>query len=90
MKIKFYIQPNSSENKICGVHGDAIKLKIKSPPVDGKANKEIIEFLSEFLEIPKSKIEILHGSTGRNKLVHLQVLPDQEKTITALLSLANA
>lgn len=81
MNIKFYIQPNSSENKICGVHGDAIKLKIKAPPVDGKANKEIIEFLSDYLSLSKSHIEIKHGDTGRNKLVHLNISKDLEPII---------
>lgn len=81
MKIKFYIVPQSSENKLCGYHGDAIKLKIKAPPVDGKANKAIIIFLAEFLNIPKKYIDIKHGDTGRNKLVEFNVDKSQENEI---------
>lgn len=85
MKIKFLIVPNSSENKLSGVHGDAIKLKIKAPPVDGKANKEIISYLAEILNLSKKQISIKHGDTGRSKLVEIDVDASLEAEIKKIL-----
>lgn len=73
MKIKIYIQPSASRNEIVGLHGDALKIKIKAPPVDGEANDELISFLSKFLKTAKKNIQILHGLTGRNKLIEILI-----------------
>lgn len=73
MLLSFYILPNSSENKLCGLHNGAIKLKLRAPPVDGAANKAIIEYLSEILNIPKKNIEIKRGDLSRHKQVELLV-----------------
>lgn len=87
MKIKVYIQPNASRSEVIGMHGDALKIKIKAPPVDGEANKEIIRFLSECLDLAKKNISILHGDTGRNKLVEIDVDPQQESEIKTKLKI---
>jgi uncharacterized protein (TIGR00251 family) len=71
--LSFYILPNSSENKLCGLHNGAIKLKLRAPPVEGAANQAIIEYLSEVLKIPKKNIEIKRGELSRNKQVELHV-----------------
>ena len=68
-------QPNSSKNKISGVYGEAIKINIKAPAVEGAANKELIKFLSKTFKIPKSEIE-LKGETSKQKKV---ILPLNEK-----------
>ena len=68
-------QPNSSKNKIAGVYGDAIKINIKAPAVEGAANKELIKFLSKTFKVPKSEIE-LKGETSKQKKV---ILPLNEK-----------
>ncbi len=49
-----------------------VKIRLKAPPVDGKANKELIEFLSDILDVPPSRIEIVAGQTHRNKLVAIE------------------
>lgn len=69
-----HAQPNSSKNQIVGLHGDRLKIKLKSPPVDGKANECLIEFLSEMLEISKSKIHLIKGQTGREKNLFIEGL----------------
>lgn len=66
---KIFVQPRSSKNMITGVHGDAMKIKLTAPPVDGAANKACIRFLSKCLDIPKSRIEIISGQTNRTKRV---------------------
>jgi len=73
IKFKVFIQPRSSKNMITGLHGDALKIKIKAPPVDGAANKMCIQYLAKCLKVPKSALEIISGHTSRSKLILLQV-----------------
>lgn len=61
--------PRASKNEIQGIHGDALKIRLQAPPVEGKANQALIRFLSEMLEIPRSQMSVASGETGRNKSV---------------------
>jgi uncharacterized protein (TIGR00251 family) len=64
------ITPRASRNKIVEVLPDGtIKIHIAAPPVDGEANEELIKFLAEVLNIAKSRLEIVAGQTGRDKLI---------------------
>lgn len=63
------VQPRASRTQVAGILGDAVKLAITAPPVDGKANEAVIAFLSDLLRVPKSSITIVSGETGRNKLI---------------------
>jgi len=73
MKLKLHVVPNSSQNQICGWHGDALKIKITAPPVDGKANKEITRFLASCFNVSNKDVTILHGDTGKTKLVEINI-----------------
>ena len=66
------VQPRASRNAIAGVMGDAIKLAITAPPVDGKANQAVIEYLADLFRLPKSSIVIVSGESGRNKLIAIR------------------
>jgi len=68
---KVYVQPRSSKNMIVGLHGDALKVKIKAPPVEGAANKMCIQYMAACLGLPKSCVEITSGQTGRTKQVRV-------------------
>ncbi len=64
------ITPRASRNKIVGVLNDGtIKVHIAAAPVDEAANKALIEFLADVLGVPKSRVEIVAGAAGRDKLV---------------------
>jgi len=64
------VVPRSSKNEIAGILEDGtIKIRLTASPVEGRANQALIEFLSEVLEIPRSKIEIIAGEKGREKLI---------------------
>lgn len=67
------VLPKSSRSEIVGETNGALKVKIKSPPVDGAANAELIKFLAKFFDVPKSAIEILSGQTSRIKRVKISV-----------------
>ena len=75
---KVYVQPKSSRNQISGLHGDAIKIRITSPPVAGAANKACIRFLAKQLGLSRSCLEIISGHTSRTKRLLIKVpLEDQ-------------
>ncbi|MBI4843486.1 MAG: YggU family protein [Nitrospirae bacterium] len=69
--IKIKVEPRSSRSSIIGMYGDALKVKLTSAPVDGKANKELMELLAKELGIRKKDVEIMSGETSRNKVVKL-------------------
>lgn len=64
-------QPNSSKDIITPPENDIVKVKIKAPPVDGKANSHLIKFLSKSFGTPKSKIVILNGETSKSKRIKI-------------------
>ncbi len=66
------VQPRASRTGFVGVMGDAIKLAITAPPVDGKANEAVVKYLSDLFRVPKSGIAIVSGETGRNKLIAIR------------------
>jgi uncharacterized protein (TIGR00251 family) len=66
---KIRVQPRSSQNRIAGLHGDALKINLTAPPVDNAANKACGAFLAGLLAVPKSAVSIVSGHTGRNKQV---------------------
>ena len=67
--LKVLIQPRSSRNIIIGLHGDALKIKLTAPPVDGAANKMCIQYLAKSLKMPRSSLAIISGQTSRKKSV---------------------
>ena len=65
------VQPRARRNAITGTLGDALKLALTAPPVEGRANQAVIEFLAETLEIPRASVTITSGETSRNKVVRV-------------------
>lgn len=63
--------PRSSKSGIDGIFGDALRVRIRCAPVDGKANKELIETLADVFSIPKSRVKLVGGETSKNKRVLL-------------------
>jgi uncharacterized protein (TIGR00251 family) len=72
------VQPRASRNAIAGVMGDAVKLAITAPPVDGKANQAVVEYLAELFDVAKSNIVIVSGESGRNKLIAVRGLSAEQ------------
>ena len=78
LKFNIYVQPRSSRNQVVGLHGDALKVKIKAPPVEGAANKMCITVLAKVLNLPKSAIEIVSGQASRTKRVQVRGEKDRD------------
>jgi uncharacterized protein (TIGR00251 family) len=71
ISVKIKVEPRSSKSGIVGMYGDALKVKLTSPPVEGKANRELVEVLAKASGVGKSDIEIVSGKSSKNKLVKI-------------------
>ena len=65
------VQPRSAQSEVVGEHGDAIKIRLAAPPVDGAANAELVRFLAERLGVRRGDVAIVRGATGRRKTVRV-------------------
>ena len=65
------VQPRASKTELAGGHGDAIRIRVAAPPVDGAANEELVKFLAKKLGVAKSSVEIVSGDGGRDKLIEV-------------------
>ena len=77
-RIQVRVQPGASKNEILGFTGDLLRIRLTSPPVDGKANEALIAFLAKVLRVRRNAIEILRGATSREKLIAIEGLNDAE------------
>jgi len=65
------VHPRARKDAVTGVVGDALKLSLTAPPVEGRANQALVEFFAEFFEIPRASVTIASGATGRKKVIRV-------------------
>ncbi len=65
------VHPRAKKNAIAGTVGDALKLSLTAPPVEGRANEAAIAFLAEILRVPRASISIAAGQSSRNKVIRV-------------------
>ena len=82
--LKVSVQPRASRNRVAGLKGDALKIKLTAPPVDGAANKACLKFLAKALGLPRSDLSIHSGASSRTKLVLLRMAPKTASTAERL------
>ncbi len=71
VEIAVRVQPRASRSEIVGVHDDALKVRVKAPPVEGAANDELTKLLAKRLKVPRSSVEVVRGHTARSKRVRV-------------------
>ena len=69
--LTLHIQPGAKKAEFAGLHGDALKIRLAAPPVDGKANEALIKFVAEALGLPKSAVNLKSGQTSRRKVLEV-------------------
>jgi uncharacterized protein len=79
------VQPRASRSEIVGVHGDAMKIRLSAPPVDGAANEALIELIAEVLGVGRRAVRIVSGESSRSKVVEVEGV-----TAAAVLRLAGS
>ncbi|WP_374243405.1 DUF167 domain-containing protein [Zoogloea sp.] len=70
--VSLHIQPGAKKTEIAGLHGEALKIRLAAPPVDGKANAALVAFLAKTCGVPRSAVALVSGETSRSKRVRLQ------------------
>jgi uncharacterized protein (TIGR00251 family) len=78
ISIAIKLQPRARKNAITGQVGDALKVSLTAPPVDGKANQACIEFFANLLKVPRSSVTIASGQSSRNKVIRVAGVSAEE------------
>jgi uncharacterized protein (TIGR00251 family) len=83
VRLRIRVQPSASRSEVAGRYGDAIRVRLASPPVDGKANEALARLLSELLAVPRRAVSLCAGGGSRSKVV--EVVGVDVATATRLL-----
>jgi len=70
--------PRASKNEIQGLYDNALKIRLTTPPVDGKANQALVKFISKKLNLSKSHIQLIQGATSRQKTLRITGLTKEQ------------
>ena len=79
IRLTLHIQPGAKKTEVAGEHGDALKIRLAAPPVDGKANQALMSYLAERFGVPQRQVTLKQGETSRRKVVDISgssVSPD--------------
>jgi uncharacterized protein (TIGR00251 family) len=71
VRLRLRIQPRASRTEVAGTHGDAIRVRLTAPPVDGAANEALVRFLAERLGVSRAAVRVVSGETSRSKVVEV-------------------
>jgi uncharacterized protein len=65
------VQPRAARTAITGMMGEALKVSLSAPPLDGRANAAVVDFFSEILSVPRASVQIVSGERSRNKIIRI-------------------
>jgi len=66
------VQPRASRSEVCGVHGEALKVRLAAPPVDGAANDALVALLADEIGVARRSVRIVSGAAARSKMVEVE------------------
>lgn len=69
--LTLHIQPGAKKTEVAGLHGEALKIRLAAPPVDGKANEALLRFVADRLDLPRSAVLLKSGQTSRHKVLEI-------------------
>jgi uncharacterized protein len=73
--LTLHVQPGAKRTEVAGAHGDALKIRLSAPPVDGKANSALLDYIANLLGLPKSNVRLISGQTSRRKILEVAAAP---------------
>jgi len=85
VELLVFCQPKAARSALIGTHGGALKVKVKAPPVEGKANRALLDLLAGVLAVPRGRLTLMSGEQSRNKRVRVDGV-DAASTLTAILA----
>lgn len=71
LTLTIHAQPGAKKSEVAGLHGDALKIRIAAPPVEGKANEALIAFIAQLFDVPRKQVRLITGDTSRHKRVEV-------------------
>lgn len=77
--LTLHVQPGAKRSELVGLHGDALKIRLAAPPVEGRANDALLGFLGKLFDVPQRQIELRQGGQSRHKVVAItgsKVMPE--------------
>jgi len=83
-RIRVVAQPGAARSEVAGEHDGCLKLRVAAPPVDGRANDEIVRFLADRLDLPKRAVRLAAGASGRRKLFEAGASIDADTLVARL------
>lgn len=86
--LTLHIQPGAKKTEVVGLHGEALKIRLAAPPVDGKANAALLAFIAARLGVAKSQVELVSGETSRAKRVKVGAVAADLQSIRQKLGVA--
>lgn len=84
-----HVQPGARRPGVVGRHGEALKVRVTAPPVDGKANQAVIALLASALEVPASSVQVTAGASSRRKRLRITGVADPAALVARINSLAD-
>lgn len=84
VRLAVQVVPNASRSEVAGEAEGVVRIRLQAPPIDGRANEELVRLLSRLLGLPKSAIDVVQGQSARKKMVALDapgLTPEQARTI---------
>jgi uncharacterized protein (TIGR00251 family) len=67
--VTVYVQPNAKRTELVGFYGDALKIRLSSPPIDGRANDALLNFVAKVFDVPRRQVELIRGGKSRYKKI---------------------
>ncbi len=83
--LELQVQPGAASDGFVGLHGQRLKVRIAAPPVDGRANQHLVEFLARSFDVPRARVVLLRGESGRSKSVRVEAPGRIPEEIRALM-----
>lgn len=69
--LTLHVQPGAKRTEISGLHGDALKIRLAAPPIEGRANEALLRFIAERFAVPLRNVELMRGAQSRHKMVKI-------------------
>lgn len=81
--LSLHVQPGAKRSEIVGLHGDALKIKLAAPPVEGRANEALLKYIAELFDVPLRNVELKQGEQSRRKVVAIAGSTVNPETLVA-------
>ncbi|HEX5363787.1 MAG TPA: DUF167 family protein [Gallionella sp.] len=69
LTLTLHIQPGAKRSELAGLHGEALKIRLAAPPVEGRANEALLKFIAKLFEVPVRQVELKQGGQSRHKVI---------------------